>query len=461
MKYRYFWMILLLQSITFTTFAQSDVNATIEKLITQSHQRGLFNGNASVYYKGKPIFQKSIGFSSGAKNDHLSINNTFALGSITKEFSAVAIMMLHEDGLIDIDAPVSKYIADLPEWSQRVKIKHLLNYTSGLPRLNFRAVKVAKDIDNQLQKINELKFIPGEGYLYSNHNVLLQIKLIEKIAKQSYSVFVENNFFKPLGMKDSSFYENDDITAIGFNNDSVNDPKMSFPIDIMVYSTTQDMQKWLLALHTKKLISLASLDVLFNAFNQSANAALGKGKLRNGKVVKHRHQGSHFNFESQIYYNAELDLKVVLLTNNKNFKLDKLTSAIESIVQNKPYGVPKKSIYLAIRQTTYDDVEQGIKLYNNLKKTDRSLYDFDNNNALIRVGYKLLGQKKYHSAISIFKLSTIEFPLHANAFDSLAEAYYANGNLKAALANYQASIKLDSANKVGRQMIAKIQKELN
>ena len=460
MKYTYFWMILLLQSITFTAIAQSDVNTTINKLITQSHQRGLFNGNALVYYKGKPIFQKSIGFASGAKNDRLSINNTFALGSITKEFSAVAIMMLHEKGLIDIDAPVSKYISGLPAWSQKVKVKHLLNYTSGLPRLNFRAVKVLNDIDNQLKKISELEFIPGEGYLYSNHNVLLQIRLIEKIAKQSYSTFVENNFFKPLGMKNSSFYANDEFKAIAFNNDGVNDPNMSFPIDIIVYSTTQDMQKWLLALHTTKLISLASLDVLFNAFNQSANAALGQGKLREGKVVKHRHQGSHFNFESQIYYNAELDLKIILLTNNKNFKLGSITSAIESIVQNQPYTVPKKSIYLAIRQTMYDDVEQGIKLYFKLKKTGRNLYDFDNNNALIRVGYKLLAQQKYESAISVFKLSTTEFPEHANAFDSLGEAYYSNGNLKAALMNYQASVKLDSANEIGREMIAKIQQEL-
>jgi tetratricopeptide (TPR) repeat protein len=152
---------------------------------------------------------------------------------------------------------------------------------------------------------------------------------------------------------------------------------------------------------------------------------------------------------------------VVLLTNNKNFKLDKITSAIESIIQNKPYRLPKKSIYLAIRQATYDDVEQGIKLYDNLKKTERSSYDFDNNNALIRIGYKLLEQKKYRSAIKILKLATEEFPNHANSFDSLGEAYYINGNFAAALMNYQTSVKLNPANKIGCEMIAKIQKELN
>jgi len=457
MKYIFLLMIFILQGITFTTNAQSDVYSTLDKLITQSHQRGLFNGNASVYYQGNPIFQKSIGYTNGAKNNDLSINSTFALGSISKEFSAVAIMMLYEKGLLDIEEPVSTYILGLPAWSEKIKVKHLLNYTSGLPRLNFRAIKIASDFDSQLQQINALKFTPGEGYLYSNHNVLLQVKLIESITKQSYSTFIENYFFKPLKMKNSSFYASNEFTVTAFNNDGVNDPNRALPIKLMVHSTTQDMHNWLLALHAGKVISSTSLAILFNAFDQSANAALGQGESIKNKIVKHRHQGSHFNFESQIYYNERLDLQVILLTNNKNFKLDKITKAIEFIIQKKPYNVPRKSIYLAIRKTSYDNVEQGIKLYFQLKHSQKKLYDFDNKNELIRVGYKLIAQKQYQSAIKIFKLATTEFPDHANAFDSLAEAYYANGNLKAALANYQTSIKLDSDNINAISKIAKIQ----
>ncbi len=456
MKYIYLWIILLLQSMTFTVNAKTDIKVTLDKLIEQSHQRGLFNGNASVYFRGKPILKKSIGHADAAKQNSLSVNSTFALGSISKEFSAVAIMMLHEKGLIDIDAPVSRYVSGLQAWSEEVKVKHLINYTSGLPRLNFRAVKVASDIDNQLKQISTLKFTPGEGYLYSNHNVLLQIRLIEKLTKQSYSAFLENNFFQPLGMKNTSFNFNETNAVTAFNNDGVNDPNISFPIAIMPYSTIEDMQKWLFALRTGKLVSTSSLKVLFNSFDKNSQAALGHGKLKNDKVIKHRHHGSHFNFESLVYYNAELDLQVILLTNNKNFRLDNIISAVESIVQGKSYDVPKKSLYLAIRQTAYDDVGQGVKFYFELKETKRDLYDFDNNSALIRVGYKLLAQNKYQSAIKIFKLAATEFPDHANAFDSLAEAYYISGNLKAALLNYQASVKLDPQNKNGRKMIVKI-----
>jgi CubicO group peptidase (beta-lactamase class C family) len=448
---------LILQGIAFTTQAQDNVHKELDYLMKQSHQRGIFNGSVAVIYQGKPFYQQQLGFTNGNKDQIISTDSTFALGSITKEFNAVAIMMLQEKGLIDIEAPLSKYGLKLPSWSQKVKIKHLLNYTSGLPRINFRTIKVASDIDHQLQEVETLEFSPGEGYLYSNHNVFVQMKLIEKITKQPYTTFIENNVFKPLEMDKSTFDESNKHVVTAFTNNGVNDPYRPFPIASMAYSTSDDMQKWLSALHTGKLITPLSLEVLFGAFNKNSEAALGHGEYVNTMNTKHRHQGSHYNFESLIYVNAKLDVQIVMLTNNKNFKLDQLTTAIESILQNNTYTIPKKSLYLTIRQTTYDDVEQGIKLYNHLKETALELHDFDNENALIRVGYKLLGQKQYQSAIKIFKLSTREFPNNANAYDSLAEAYYLKGNLKLSLDNYQTSVKLDPNNNNAIKMMSKIQ----
>ena len=456
MKYIMMSLAIMMQIIPFTVKASGTVYNEFSHLLKESHQRGLFNGNISIIYQGKAVFEKQIGFTDSNKNSELSINSAFALGSITKEFNAVAIMMLHEKGLIDINASLSTFNLGLPSWSEKIKVKHLLNYTSGLPRLNFSTVKVASDIDGQLQQLSKLGFIPGEGYLYSNHNVFLQMKLIEKITQQSYVTFVNNNFFKPLGMKNSSFDSLKENVTSAFNNEGTDDIVRPFPIAAMVHSTTKDMQKWLSALHTGKLISLSSLEVLFDAFNRNSNAALGQGQLINNKVFKHRHHGSHFNFESQLYFNAKLDLQVVMLTNNKNFKLDEITRAIESIVQSRNYDIPKKSVYLSIRQTAYDDVGQALRHYGELKQTSLHLYDFDNDNALIRIGYKLIEQKKYQSAIEIFKLSTREFPNNANAFDSLAEAYYLKGDLVQALSNYLISVKLNPKNEWGIGQISKI-----
>jgi len=456
MKYIYMSIAIIIQTIPFAVKANDNVQTELSHLMQESHERGVFNGNISIIHQGKSIFEKQLGFTDGAKNIKLSRKSAFALGSITKEFSAVAIMRLHEKGLIDINASLSTFNLGLPSWSEKVKIKHLLNYTSGLPRVNFREVKVTSDIDLQLQQIKSLEFIPGEGYLYSNHNVFLQMKLIEKITKQSYVTFVKNNFFEPLEMNDSSFNSRSKNTVRAFNNAGNNDINRPSSDDIMVYSTATDMQKWLTALRTGKLVSYSSLEVLFDTYNQNSNAALGYGELINNSVEKHRHQGSHFNFESQLYYNAKLELQVVLLTSNKNFKLDKITRAIESIVKNEHYEMPKKSLYLSIRETAYDNIDQALTLYRELKKTSPALYDFDNDNALIRIGYKLINQKKYQSAIEIFKLSTQEFPNNGNAFDSLAEAYYLNGNYILALSHYQTSVKINPKNENGISMILNI-----
>ena len=198
MNYIFMSIAIIIQLTPFAVKANDKVDTKISHLMTESNQRGLFNGNISIIHQGKSIFEKQIGFTDGTKSIKLSKNSTFALGSITKEFSAVAIMILHEKGLIDINAPLSTFNLGLPSWSEKVKVKHLLNYTSGLPRLNFRGVKVASDIDFQLQQTEKLEFMPGEGYLYSNHNVFLQMKLIEKITKQSYVKFVKNVFSAPL-----------------------------------------------------------------------------------------------------------------------------------------------------------------------------------------------------------------------------------------------------------------------
>lgn len=456
MKYLFINLAIILQLFSCSVHANVRMSNELLQLMQESHQRGLFNGNVSIIHQGKSVLQQPIGFIDSEKNEKLSMNSAFALGSITKEFNAVAIMMLYEKGLIDINAPLSTFKLGLPSWSQHIQVRHLLNYTSGLPRLDFIKIKVENDINLLLQQIKTLEFTPGEGYLYSNHNVFLQMKLIEQVTKQPYTTFVKKHFFNPLKMNDSSFNPHDKNIVTGYSNEGENDAYRPFPVASMVYSTASDMQKWLTALHAGKVISFSSLEVLFDTFNQNSNAALGQGMLLNGHVVRHRHHGSHFNFESQLYYNEEHALQVVLLTNNKNFKLNEITRAIESIIKNESYAIPKKSIYLSIRETAYRDTSKALKLYKKLKETSLSLYDFDNNNALIRVGYKLLEQKKYQSAIDIFTLSTIEFPSHGNAYDSLAEAYYLNGNYILALSNYQTSVKINPKNENGISMILKI-----
>ncbi len=103
--------------------------------MSKSYERGLFNGNVLVAKKGKIIYQKSFGFTDETKKTPLTKNSILNFGSIAKEFNAVAIMMLVERGKLNLDESISKYNLDLPKWSEKVTTRHLINYASGIPRI--------------------------------------------------------------------------------------------------------------------------------------------------------------------------------------------------------------------------------------------------------------------------------------------------------------------------------------
>jgi len=103
----------------------------------------------------------------------------------------------------------------------------------------------------------------------------------------------------------------------------------------------------------------------------------------------------------------------------------------------RPFSIPQKSIYLTIRQKCYDNIDDGIEFYKNLKENDPDTYNFSDENELNQLGYKLIEKDQIEDAIKIFELLISEFPKSANAFDSIGEAYYLNGNPDLAIANYK------------------------
>jgi len=412
----------------------------LDKLIQTSHQRGLFNGNIMVVKNKQLVYQKSLGYSDASKTSKIDKNSMFALGSITKEFNSVAIMILKEKGLLKLSDNLSRFKFDLPSWSKEITIAHLLNYTSGLPRMNFRAIKNSQSDLELLRKIKSLEFNPGEGYLYSNNNVFLQIRIIEEISGMTYSDFLMKNIFKPLAMQNArvSPHSSEIAPMRAFNNSFVSDPLYAdnFPLKGMVNLTVGDLKKWLLALHGGQVISKNSLKILFDAYSANSQASLGQGFYKNNQLQVHTHHGSDLNWENYFHYNLKDDLLVILMTNNKNFKLRSIVDSVIKISQGKSFELPRKSLYSEIRLTCYDDVDLCIKNYFALKKSNKDLYDFSNPSDLNRIGYRLI-ESNILAAIKIFELAVDEFPEEANAHDSLAEAYLSNKNYSLALKHYQ------------------------
>jgi len=162
-----------------------NIEQKIDSLLSKYIEKGKFNGNILVFKEGEIVYNKSNGYTDSIKQNLLTSNYKFGIGSIFKEFPAVSIMKLKEQKLIDLEDRINKYLPELPKWSEEISIKNLLQYTSGLPMIDWNkyfSQDIAitdKLIMEDLLNIKELDFIPGSNYLYTNNSPYLLIKIIE------------------------------------------------------------------------------------------------------------------------------------------------------------------------------------------------------------------------------------------------------------------------------------------
>lgn len=143
--------------------AREAQSASVHAALSRLNGEDQFNGVALVAHDGKVIHEAAYGARSATDLAPLRIDDRFNIGSIAKEFSAVAVMQLHERGQLDLDAPVAQILGDLPAWSQKVTPRQLLDYTSGLPDLRWREIRNDRDVYADLQKVCNMRTSANRG----------------------------------------------------------------------------------------------------------------------------------------------------------------------------------------------------------------------------------------------------------------------------------------------------------
>ena len=321
---------------------------SIDSILKEKYENDEFNGNVLVYKKDKKIYEKSFGYADGSKNQMLNKQHKFNIGSIYKEFPAVAIMQLKEKKLIQVDDKINKYLPNLPKWSEKVSIKHLLQYSSGLPRINFGAyfgkglyitdAAIMKDI----QKVEKLKFEPGRDYLYSNLNPILLTKIVESVTKQKFTDYAEKNLFEPFGMKNTLVkaqfpYKDRTEMAIPFNAEFKEDNFKIKDSSVLFTSTAEDLYKWFKKLDSFKIINKKSVKFLSETAKAGDNiqSPLGNTVWQNKKLVEHTHHGTSANYEGLVRRFKKDRLTIVILTNRKNGNVYEISNKIREIVNSK------------------------------------------------------------------------------------------------------------------------------
>ena len=170
---------------------------------------------AAVSLKGETVFEKAFGLADLEHNVPNTTQTIFESGSVAKQFTAAALVLLQQDGKLSLDDPVRKYIPELPDYGSPLTIRHLLNHTAGLRDwgtvLSLTGAGRGERVINQdlaldvITHQRALDFTPGSEYSYSNSGYNLAAIIVERVSKQKFPAFVEERLFKPLDMKSSSW----------------------------------------------------------------------------------------------------------------------------------------------------------------------------------------------------------------------------------------------------------------
>jgi len=440
--------------------AQAERAAKVASFMSALHERGQFNGAVLVAERGDVIYRGAFGKANFQTNADLTPETPFCLASVTKQFTAMAIMILAEQGKLGYDDPVSKYVRELSrsERTSKITVRQLLTHTSGIP--DFGDLVVDDSLLTQqglievlLQK-ESLFSSAGQKYRYSNPGYILLAIVVERVSGQSFSDFLEQRIFKPLGMGNTFVYDTplkrNRQAAIGYNQFGQEDDVQatSIPGDGGIFSTVDDLFKWDQALYTDKLVPQSVLALAFTPGKVKEGTSTygfgwNVGDSASGKYVWHT--GSTAGFRAFIERRLTEKVTVVLLTNRGNSKRTEMNDAILNILADRKYIMPRMSgaekLYGVIHAS---GPQAALQLYESLNTSA----DYDlGESELNTLGYQLLyGDSRVQDAISVFKLNTTEHPLSSNAYDSLAEAYRKSGSAELAISNYQNAVMLDSSN---------------
>lgn len=303
--------------------------ARMDQVARADVERNEFSGAILVAKGDTILLDKGYGLANREWNIPNDGETRFRLGSLTKQFTGAAILLLQERGKVSLDAPVKTYLPDAPAAWDAITVRHLLGHTSGIPNFTSfpdygetkgRPVTSAELIARFRDK--PLDFVPGEKWNYSNSGYAVLAAIIEKASGQSYADFVTGNLFAPLGMKESGYDKAATIlphrasgyvsTSDGVVNSDYID--MSIPSGAGgLYSTTHDLLKWQQGLYGGRLLRPESLA----AFTTPGlrDYALGIGvETKDGKRTW-SHSGGIDGFNTYLAYDPDTKISVAVLAN--------------------------------------------------------------------------------------------------------------------------------------------------
>ena len=339
---------------TITSGAQEKDEAAaqgrLEQIASSYAPNNAFMGTVLVVEGDRVLLDKGYGMASLEWQVPNTPEAKFRLGSLTKQFTATLILLLQQDGKLNVNDPVSKYLADTPSTWANITLANLLGHTSGIqsftgfkefPTWSMSPHTPAEEI--ALFRDKPLDFEPGSKFVYSNSNFIVLGAVIEKVSGKKYADLLRERIFDPLGMKDSGL-DSDELVlpkrASGYHPgghgiEVARSESMSIPWSAgAIYSTTGDLLKWEHGLFGGKILNADLLKLMMTP---------GKGNYGLGVFIENRdgvrivsHGGGIEGFNTQLAYAPEKQIAVVVLSNVNGAAPDTMGGQLMDTVLGKP-----------------------------------------------------------------------------------------------------------------------------
>jgi CubicO group peptidase (beta-lactamase class C family) len=468
-----------------------------------------FNGNVLAAENGRIIYQKSFGYADFSTRKPNAKDSKFQTASVSKVFTATAVLQLRDRGKLKLTDAVVKYLPDFP--FPNIAVRHLLSHTSGLPNLElYESVVRAnpeliignRDIIPALKAWKKpVKFQPGEKWDYCNTNYGLLVLIVEKVGNLSFTDYLKKFIFEPAKMNDTYLrvaasstadknlvknhilpvmYQTapQDIETVKLK-DGVKMWRLRYENyntgftagDQNVLSTTEDLLKFDQALNAGKLLKSRTLEEAFSPtrlnngegffddfgvpFGKKCSYGLGWivcDDPKTGKVVGH--DGFNRGIASIFYRNIAKKQTIVMFDNTEGRGFNQRAASIVNVL-NGENALPlnlKNSIAREFGATLLrDGIETAILRFNEMKKDEARFYLDEKELNLL--GYEFLFNGYKAESLEAFRLNVLSFPDSFNVYDSYAESLAANGKKQAAILMYQKAISLNPNSEGSRKAL--------
>ncbi|MBK6912666.1 MAG: serine hydrolase [Ignavibacteriales bacterium] len=474
-------------STKYAVVISNDTCKLIDNYLTKLTNEKNFSGGLLIVKDGKKIFSKGYGWADKDKRILFTSSTLASIGSITKAFTAAAIMKLVEQNELSLDDQLKKYFPTIPEDKANITIHQLLTHSSGFHEF-------LKQDGGDYEKINTEEFLnrafaeplafkPGEKAVYTNVGFSVLGIIIEQVSGLDYEEFLKTNLFQPLGIKDIGYHypaASNDTIAIGYRNGKIwgthqqhfeqagGGPYWNLKANGGLEVSLDEMFLWANSFTNHSILSESTIQKMFTAHIQeegyNGESFFGYGcnilqSRRNTKMIDNG--GSNGIYFARLIRLPEEGLVFYMVTNESsihtmmvlpnvtqlyfNGKIEQDALTMQPVFQNQT----AKQIYEILEEPTTTDLATELNK-NKIKVEDDMV--------LLEVGQLLIQENKTDKALVLYKFYTKTFPNIVVAWNDLGDIYLTQNNKDEAIKCYQQALKIRPENPRAKESLDKLTK---